>query len=223
MAVGIPDVEVVRVLADLIVHIVLHGRSAFLGSLGGDQDDTIGTTGTIDGGRGSILQYIDALDVVGRDVVNTRHLYAIHHIQRLIALGDGSASTDTDGHGGTGTTVLRDDIHTGQLSLQGFCDVADGIGSEFVTGDGSHSTCQVLTLHRTITDHHHVFQRGVVLFEGDVQLRLASHIDGLGLVADIRDFQSRIVRNADGEVSVEIGHSTLAIAIDDTNSNQWFA
>ena len=107
--------------------------------------------------------------------------------------------------------------------MQGLGNIGNGVSGEFVTRDRGHSTCQVLTFHRAVTDDNHVFQSGVVFFERDVQHRFSSHVNRLGLVADIGDFQSRIVWNADGEVSVEIGHSTLALAIGDTNSDQWFA
>ena len=135
MTVGIPDFEVLRILANLIIHVVFHGRRTFLGSLGGDQNNTISTTGSIDSGRGSILQHIDALNVVGRDIVDRRYLDTVDHIERFIALCDRTTTTNADRHGGSGTTVLRDDVHTGQLTLQGLSDVRNGIGGEFVTRD----------------------------------------------------------------------------------------
>ena len=39
-----------------------------LTTLGGDDDNTISTLSTIDGGRGSVLQDVHRFDVVGRDV-----------------------------------------------------------------------------------------------------------------------------------------------------------
>ena len=49
IVVGAFSVVSSRLLLYRVVHIVLHLCLAFLGALGGDHDDTIGTTRTIDG------------------------------------------------------------------------------------------------------------------------------------------------------------------------------
>ena len=90
----------------LIINTILHHGLAFLGTLGGDEDYTVGTTGTIDGGRSRILQDVDALDVVGRNIVNRRNLYTIDDEKRIVALGNGATTTHADGHRCTRTTVL---------------------------------------------------------------------------------------------------------------------
>ena len=90
----------------LIINTILHHGLAFLGTLGGDEDYTVGTTGTIDSGRSRILQDVDALDVVGRDVINRRNLYTIDDEERFVALGDGATTTHADSHRCTWTTVL---------------------------------------------------------------------------------------------------------------------
>jgi pyruvate,water dikinase len=54
------DTEDVRALAQVGAEI--HGRDACLSFFGGDEDDTIGATGTIDGGGRGIFQYIDGFN-----------------------------------------------------------------------------------------------------------------------------------------------------------------
>ena len=49
--------------------VVGNGDLAFLTLLGGDEDYTVGGTCTVDGGGSGVLQYVDALDVVGVDAV----------------------------------------------------------------------------------------------------------------------------------------------------------
>ncbi len=58
-------------LLEAIVGVVGHlGRLAFGALLGGDEDDTVATTCTVDGGRGGVLQYRDGLDIGGVQVVD---------------------------------------------------------------------------------------------------------------------------------------------------------
>ena len=71
---------VVGVVADLY----LTGLTA----LGGHQDNTVGTTATVDGGRRSVLQHGDVLDVVGRNVADTVNGESIDNVQRVVRLCD---------------------------------------------------------------------------------------------------------------------------------------
>ena len=51
-------------------------------TLGSDDDNTIGTTRTIDGGRRSILQYVDAFNFRRGNIADTAHGEAINDIKR---------------------------------------------------------------------------------------------------------------------------------------------
>ena len=63
------------------VEVYLHLTS--LGRLGGYDNNTVTTSGTINGGQGSILQYVDALDVGRRNVVDVVCLETINNVQRF--------------------------------------------------------------------------------------------------------------------------------------------
>ena len=91
-----------------IVDLEIDSRlDAILCTLGSNQDNTIGSTVTIEGCRSSILQYRHALDVVRvqlRDV--TIESCAIYHIKRLVSiLYQGSDTTDVDRRSLTWLTV----------------------------------------------------------------------------------------------------------------------
>ena len=76
--------------------IVADSHLTHLTLLGGHEDHTIGSTGSVDGTRGSILQHLDTLDVAGVDVVKTtldRH--TVDDIQR-VAVVDRADTTHTD-------------------------------------------------------------------------------------------------------------------------------
>ena len=107
VVVGVLHVGSVRRLLDLVVHVVLHlGLAVTLRTLRGNQDNTVSTAGTVDGCRSSILQHVNALNVVGRNIVDVAYLHTIHDIQRVVRLGDRTTTTDTNLSGTARTTVL---------------------------------------------------------------------------------------------------------------------
>ena len=61
-----------------VVEVEAHRCSASLTTFGGDDDDTIGTTGTIDSGRRCILQYLHRLNVGWVDVESRTVCHTIH-------------------------------------------------------------------------------------------------------------------------------------------------
>ena len=63
---------------------IVQGHLAFLTLLGSNEHNTVGTTCTIDSGSRSILQYLDALDILRVDILDTTVLdnHTIHYIER---------------------------------------------------------------------------------------------------------------------------------------------
>ena len=51
--------------------------------LSGHQDHTVSSTRTVDGCRGSILQHVDALDIVRVNTIEVTAGHAVDHIERL--------------------------------------------------------------------------------------------------------------------------------------------
>ena len=63
--VSVQHVEFLGIEAPTQVQAVVELLHALLALLGGDDDDAVGTTRTVDGGGRSVLQYVDALDILG--------------------------------------------------------------------------------------------------------------------------------------------------------------
>ena len=105
--------------------------------------------------------------------------------------------------------------------MQCLTDSRHRVGSQLVTCDRSDSTGQVLTLHSAVTYNHNVFQCGGVFFQSDGHV--ATAFRGLRLVANIRELEGRASGSIDAEVSVNVGHRSLAVAIGHAYSNQGFA
>ena len=73
---------------------------------------------------------------------------------------------------------------------------------------------QVALLHRTIAYHHHFVQQLLVLFNGDVVMRLAgSHPHLLRCVTDVGDDQGLTRVRTEREVAVEVGGNTVRRAL----------
>ena len=91
--------HVVDILPDLvyteIALVVYLQRLVLLTTLRGDDHHTVSSTGTVDGTSGSILQHLDRLDIVWREVADGRtHGHTVDHIQRCRA-AEATDTTDT--------------------------------------------------------------------------------------------------------------------------------
>ena len=193
---------------------IVQGHLAFLTSLGGYENHTVGTTCTIDSGSRSILQYLDALDVLRVDIIDTTVLddHTIHYIER-ITFGTDRALT-TDGDATYCTRALRiGDIHTGSLTLhtlQGIlyrhsCQV---LGIQVGQGTGYIA----LALH-TITYYYDFIQSLVVFQQSYLQIALSGNTHFLGCITDIRNFYGSILWHiGQSKVTIKISYGTIGSA-----------
>ena len=94
-----------------------------LATLSGNHDDTGRSTGTIDGSRGSIFQYVDTVDIVWIQEVHIVANYTINHIERLSLLVNGSLTTNLDIEACTCTATRLGDVDTRHRTLQGLCKI----------------------------------------------------------------------------------------------------
>ncbi len=87
-------------LLEADVAVVAHlGRCALRTLHGGDDDHTVGTTATIDGRCGGILQDVQRLDVAGVDIRELSHEgNTVEHDQRVVAGTQRALTTDADLH-----------------------------------------------------------------------------------------------------------------------------
>ena len=75
------------------------GACAFFTALGGDKDNAVCSTGTVDGGGAGVLHHLDGLDVVGVDVGHGA-LCTVNDYQRGAGTVDaGTAAEDDCGFG----------------------------------------------------------------------------------------------------------------------------
>ena len=207
-------------------------RFALAALLGGDQHDAVGGARAVDRRRGGVLQHLDRLDVreverrqrthalaeriERRRVVRQRN--AVDHVERLVAGAERRRTADAHLLGRAEVTRAGRDRHTGDAALEelrgrhhaahvllGGLELADGVG---------HQTAAL----RTVTDHDHLVESHVVVFEPDfIELGRIAHRNLLGLQTEVGDDQAdvRARPDPDGERTVEVGGGTDGRAVDD--------
>ena len=192
-----------------------HLHSASLTTLGGHEDDTIGTTHTVDGSGSRILQHGDALD---RESIEEGEvtLHVIHDDQRRTSTTIHGTDT-TDIHIGLTPSWLRlrlIGLHTRERRGEGILEHGDWVLLQLRTGHygsslgdklawlGSEShRCQVVIL--------------IVLLQGDVHLVfLHAYLDMLVLVTEVRDIEVIAWLHLDGKVAIRIGEGLTQCLID---------
>ena len=152
-------------------------RSAVLASLlGRYQDDTIGTTSTIDSRGCTILQYVERSDVIRIDVGEVATWHTVNHNQRSIACGTRGDTTNLDAclivwvaHRGIG------DAHARHLTLDHHGNIRGTDGEEVFLAYVRNGRSKLFLVHSTITDNHHLIEHIRALLHGDIHLSAVLH------------------------------------------------
>ena len=183
-------------------------RLALLAAAGLDQDDTVRTADTVEGGRGGVLQDGEALDLVH---VHRTHgigttLHTIHDDQRALAVGGGGT---TQVHGRTITSRLTTTaLHGGKTR--------DTTG-ESVVQTSSRRLAEFLRSHRGDsggnrrlllgTEGHHdgVFEKFIVSGQSDGEVRTRARLDALGRKTDAGDNEHCVFRDIAQDESTLVG------------------
>ena len=144
---------------------------ANLSFLGGDENDAVGTTGTIDSCGGDVFQYFYTLDVVGIDGgqgiqtsfngTDTRGVIgcileidkAVDHVERFVGGVDRVTATNADVTVGARLSAAGCHVESSHLSSQS---TIEGGGNGFLKDigfDSGHATCQLVTLLCAVAHH----------------------------------------------------------------------
>ena len=188
-----------------------HLRSLALDTLvGGDEDDTVGAAGTVDGGGGGVLEDVHALDVTRGDVGEGSHeRHAVEDDERVVGGGQGTLAADADLHRGTRLGVRLGHLDTGDAAFEGAGDITGGNRAEVITAHGGDGAGHILAAGRTVTDHDRGFQLLGVIFEDDVDL--AAGLDGNlhGGVAHAGNLEGRGRAGLEGIRTIDTGDGAV--------------
>ena len=163
--VGVHKLEFLAPLRERGIAIItdLNGCVA-LTALCGNQNHTVGTTGTIDGGCRGILQHVDRGDVLWcyRIQATLNTIYQNQRSQTTYQCGD---TTQSDRRACLRVTAGVDHRQTGNLAFHEFCGVADLTSVEVLGLHGSHGRGDVAFALCAVTDDHHFVEQCVVFLE----------------------------------------------------------
>ena len=179
---------------------------AVLAFLGGDDNDTVGGTRTVDACRCSILQHLYRLDVVAVKLMHTRLCrHSVNNIKRVVVV---ESTNTTYAHSGSarGRTVSRD-VHARDTTLKCLDGVVLVLLLQLVNAHHRDSSREVRLALGGVARHHHLLQTHRVFFDDDL------HVFGcrklLREIADVADDEGRPAVDCDFEVAVEVCHRAV--------------
>ena len=162
---------------------------------GGDKDDSVGGSRTINSCGGSVFQYGDAFDVVGVHIVHAP-FDTVHQDQWGVGI---ERTVTADADGGTVRTGLSRslrDVHTGGKSRKGGRNTHDGSSFRLVGKvDGSHRTGQVHFLLYTVAHYHYFIQHFRFHFHLYIKFRTPVQEKRGGLITNVTERNGRFGRS----------------------------
>ena len=200
-------------------HLLADGHNGLLAAatlLGGDIDDTVGGTRTVNRGGGSILQRYNAFDVVGVNQSECAHLGGATVDNEQGSAAGTERTCTTDGNVGsvdrTGITGSGEHLHTSHLTLESVGNVRGRfVGNGFAVHLGYATHKGTYLTGRTVTYYNCFVQHLVVI--GQHNAHVACNADGLCLLTDRGNLQGFGCRGdvVQNEAAVLIsGHSALS-------------
>ena len=226
VVIGVEHLGHLRHLLPAVGCAKVHLGLSLASALRGDNDDTVGATCAVDGGRRSILEHVDALNLRGSDVADARHREAVDDVEGGVVLREGAAATYAYLHVGVGRAFRGGDVHAGELAGQCLGDVRHRDVGEVLRLHGRDGPGEVAFLHRAVADDHDLveclgifLQRHVQRLFGILHTHLARAIPDVGKDKGCSRLHAREL-----EVAVKVGHSAcLAVLHLHAHADQRFA
>ena len=184
--------------------------------LGGDDDDTVGGTRSVDGRRGRILEDGHALDVVRIDETQEvsaagnrpadLHGHAIEDNQRVVGRIERRTATDADRTAGRRRTAAADNLHTAHLAVDKCLGRIDDTLVEILAVHTRHRTGQVALALYAVADDDCLLQNMFVRFKRDGKRSAGRNLHRLRLVADVGNLKlGDPPVHIKGKTSVKVG------------------
>ena len=182
---------------------------AALAALGGHHDDTVGTTRTVEGRRGSVLEDGQVLDVVRVDEGQVTVIGdTVDNPQRVGARRDGADTANHHLGSRTGLTRSGLQLNTGRSTRKQLSDVRRLHLGDILGFNHRSRTGERFLAGRTERHDNHVVDVRRILMQRDIDAGLSRNRDLHGLVADEGDGQCAVCRNRDCERTVGAGRCT---------------
>ena len=188
-------------------------RLAAFSFLGGDDDDAVGCTRTVDGSRRGILEDGHRLDVLrvnhrqgvgSAGVALVGHGHAVDHDKRVVGGGKRGAAADADVGVACGVTSVGRYRHTRAGAYKEVLCGCRYAGLHIVGSHDRHRSGGVRFFYRTVSDHHCLGEHGGVLFHHDVEMSLTVDRHFHRVVAHVAYHEGGVRGHRDGEVAVNV-------------------
>ena len=173
-----------------------------LALLGIDDDNAVGCAATVDGCRGGILQNLDVINVVRRQIVDIIYGYTVNHIKRTVATVKRCGSANTYSWRCARLAIGLAYLQTGCHSLHALQSAYDGTLLQIFRRDRRNSRCNILPFYRTITNCHHFVKRIGVFLHGN--LHAVGSFYGQRLKPYIRETKTRTAVNLERKLPVDV-------------------
>ena len=216
---GTHNLHLVRVYRNAQRAVVRHAGFVATALLGGDDNNTIRCTRTIDCSSRSIFQYGERLDIVGvnqrQRVGHTRtgvacYGHTVDNNQRIVRCVQRSSTTDTDGRARVGAAIAGDDLQTGDFTLHHILSRYYCTTVEFLGLNSYNRAGKVVFFGNTITDDYDVVDHLGVFLQDYCGKRRRRSLIRLSLVADEANRNDRFgALDANGILAINIGGNTV--------------
>ena len=149
------------------------GNPGILGdasALRGDDDDSVGRTGTVDGGAGCVLKHGYGLYVIRADgiEIGCGNRNAVQDEERRGAGVDGIGSADLERCGGARLSGIGQHHQTGGLSLKGLVKAGCRSICDGIRLDSGYRTCYGSLLAHAVCDNDYILKSLCIALESDI-------------------------------------------------------
>ena len=160
---GVHRLNLVRIKRGSHTGIEVYLHFTLLTFLRGNDNHTIGSTRTVDTGRGGILQHLNRLDIIAIQLMHTSlRGYTVNDVQRVVVV-QRSDTTNANG-GSTRRITIGRDVHTRHTTLHGLDGVVLVLLSQIRGTHRRDGTRQVgLALAGITCYHHFLYHQCVIL------------------------------------------------------------
>lgn len=168
---------------------------------------------SVDGGRSSILEDCDLLDIIAGNVVNAAHGHSIHEYERRRAV-DACHSTNLERRAGSRHRTGPCHLKTGDGTLKTLRELSRTLLLDELAVQHTYRTCEILLPDRSIADDHGFLKLERIVLKNDVQSGLSLVADSKVHVAHTGDFKIlAFLRTFELKRSGRVGHSPFAIVL----------
>ena len=170
----------------------------------GNQNNTVGAPGSIDGSGRGIFQHINGFNIIGVDeghdveclllisanrggrctTAGVVERNTINYIERLCSSKERIGSPYPDAETGTRSSIILGNIDTCEFSLDGLKNIGWAFPDQVFTGNALHGTGGICFSDASITHHDDIVQVGYLGFHDNSDVVFFTD-------ADLRGFHSR--------------------------------